>query len=169
MPCRQQVLLQGLAVCLLAAVPAHSSRHGSQQSSSTTASRHTALPADAAWPSGRRLLVEEFKGAPSAEEKLADAEKLLSQRPDNLLRNLKVKAQTRTNMLPEGCEVSESGLKMRWVTGMQMCDGICWTRGNVSRVDAHTSATDLQSLTTVSDHVQDEDSGGRRDQHPWQC
>jgi hypothetical protein len=42
--------------------------------------------------------VEEFRGAPSAEEKLAEAEKLLAQRPDNLLRNLKIKAQSRTNM-----------------------------------------------------------------------
>ena len=46
------------------------------------------------------------------------AEKLLAQRPDNLLRNLKIKAQARTNMYPEGCEVSDSGIKQRWVAGM---------------------------------------------------
>ena len=125
MSCRRLVLLCGVAVCLLAAEPVHSNRHGSQHFSSWAASSHTALPADPAWPSGRQLLVEEFRGAPSAEEKLAKAEQVLSQRPDNLLRNLKIKAQTRTRMFPEGCEVSESGVKMRWAAGVQIYNVIC--------------------------------------------
>ena len=119
------MLLHCLALWVLAAVPVHSNRHGSQHFSSSAASSHAALPADAAWQSGRHLLVEEFRGAPSAEEKLAKAEQVLSQRPDNLLRNLKIKAQTRTSMFPEGCEVSESGVKLRWAAGLQIYNGVC--------------------------------------------
>ncbi len=59
--------------------------------------------------------MEEFKGAPAAAEKEAEAAKVLAQPQDNLLRNLKVKAQTRTVMFPEGCEVSDAGVTRRWV------------------------------------------------------
>lgn len=112
------------AVFLAAALPVHSRQPAGRQSSgaavrqSPAAAAHSAaqLTAGAAHLPSRQLLVEEFKGAPSAEEKQADAEKLLAQRPDNLLRNLKVKAQSRTNMFPEGCEVSETGVKQRWAS-----------------------------------------------------
>lgn len=105
-------------MCLVAALPVHSSRQPSLAADHQPAAAHAAgqLSTNAVRSPERRLLVEEFKEAPSAEDKLAEAQKLLAQRPDNLLRNLKVKAQSRTNMYPEGCEVSESGVKQRWVS-----------------------------------------------------
>lgn len=57
--------------------------------------------------------MEEFKGAPSLADKEADAAAVLAQQPDNLLRNLKVKDQHRTNFYPEGCAISEAGKTRR--------------------------------------------------------
>ena len=69
----------------------------------------------------RQLLVEEFKAAPSASDKEAEAAKILAQKPDNLLRNLKVKAQETTNWFPEGCDVAKGGMTRRYVSANSSC------------------------------------------------
>lgn len=74
----------------------------------------------------RQLLVEEFKAAPSAAEKEAEAAKILAQKPDNLLRNLKVKAQETTNWFPEGCDAAKGGMTRRYVSASSKCTvGVC--------------------------------------------
>lgn len=62
---------------------------------------------------GRQLLVEKFKGAPSLTEKEAEAEQILGLKPDNLLRNLKIKAQEKADWFPEGCDVAKGGITRR--------------------------------------------------------
>jgi hypothetical protein len=57
----------------------------------------------------RKLSAFAFKGAPSAEEKQAEAAQILAARPDALLRTLRVKAPGANTLFPEGCDVAEGG------------------------------------------------------------